>query len=86
MKCVCLHSTRLLSKVLQGLNRNAIGFLLKRCSLQLLETYQVKIYPVERHAIVKDRHLNRVILGYGNLTPEAIAVGVNRLKSGLRSP
>ncbi|GAB7387854.1 hypothetical protein BSNK01_16910 [Bacillaceae bacterium] len=27
----------------------------------------VKVYPVEQHAIHKGRHRNKVILGYGNL-------------------
>lgn len=51
--------------------------------LQSLAAHQVKIYPVERHAIAKGRHLNRIILGYGNLTPEAIARGVERLRVAL---
>jgi GntR family transcriptional regulator/MocR family aminotransferase len=47
--------------------------------LRSLEAGGVKIYPVEHYAIVKGKHLHRIVLGYGNLTPEAIALGVNRL-------
>lgn len=48
----------------------------------------VRVYPVERYAIEKGRHNKRkIILGYGHLEPERIALGVQRLRTGLsRSP
>ncbi len=44
----------------------------------------VLVYPVEAHAIVKNRHSHKIILGYGNLTPEEINEGVARMKGVLR--
>jgi len=43
----------------------------------------VRIYPVEQHAICKNRHLNQIILGYGNLTKEKIEEGIRRLWTAL---
>ncbi len=43
----------------------------------------VRIYPVEIHAIRKGYHLNKVILGYGNLTIEEIEEGVRKMKTVL---
>lgn len=43
----------------------------------------VRIYPVEQHAICKNRHLNRIILGYGNLTKEKIEEGIRRLRAAV---
>ncbi|SFG93661.1 GntR family transcriptional regulator / MocR family aminotransferase [Desulfotomaculum arcticum] len=43
----------------------------------------VRIYPVEQHAICKNRHLNRIILGYGNLTQEKVEEGIRRLRTAL---
>jgi GntR family transcriptional regulator/MocR family aminotransferase len=51
--------------------------------LHHLEAHQVRVYPVERHAIAKGFHHNQIILGYANLTPEAIAQGIDRLKAAL---
>ena len=48
-----------------------------------LEDAGVRLYPVERHAIRKDRHQSKVILGYGNLTPGEIEEGVRRMKTVL---
>lgn len=44
----------------------------------------VKVYPVEHHAICKGRHVNKVILGYGNLKIGEIEEGVCRLRVILR--
>ncbi|MFZ5898191.1 MAG: PLP-dependent aminotransferase family protein [Bacillota bacterium] len=40
----------------------------------------VRVYPVEKHAIIKGRHKNKIILGYGHLSGEEIAEGVRRLR------
>lgn len=51
--------------------------------LERLLQNNVKVYPVELHTIQKDRHRNKVILGYGNLREEKIDEGVMRLKAAL---
>jgi GntR family transcriptional regulator/MocR family aminotransferase len=45
-----------------------------------IESSGVHVYPVERHAIVKDRHLNEIILGYGHLSPAQIERGIEQIK------
>ncbi len=45
-----------------------------------IERAEVQVYPVERHAIVKDRHLHDIILGYGHLSPAQIEQGIERIK------
>lgn len=50
-----------------------------------LEEAGVRLYPVERHAIRKGGHQSKVILGYGNLTPEEIEEGVRRIKTVLNT-
>ncbi|WML28672.1 PLP-dependent aminotransferase family protein [Neobacillus sp. OS1-32] len=45
----------------------------------------VKVYPVEHHAIRKGRHVNKVILGYGNLRTEEIKEGVCKLRTVLEN-
>lgn len=40
----------------------------------------VRVYRVEDHSIIKGRHCNKLILGYGNLTSEQIKVGIGRIK------
>ncbi|MHB8157469.1 MAG: MocR-like pyridoxine biosynthesis transcription factor PdxR [Desulfocucumaceae bacterium] len=47
-------------------------------------SHGVRIHPVEEHAIIKKRHLSRVIFGYGNLTAGQIEEGLGRLKAALR--
>jgi GntR family transcriptional regulator / MocR family aminotransferase len=51
--------------------------------LTSLQTAGVRVYPVEAHAIVKGRHHDKIILGYGNLTEAVIAEGVRRMKKVL---
>jgi GntR family transcriptional regulator/MocR family aminotransferase len=51
--------------------------------LRRVEQHQVQIYPVEIHAIEKGKHCNQVILGYGNVSPADIEVGIARLKAAL---
>lgn len=48
-----------------------------------LEEAGVRLYPVEAHAIRKGYHQDKVILGYGNLTPPEIEEGVQRMKKVL---
>jgi GntR family transcriptional regulator/MocR family aminotransferase len=48
-----------------------------------LEAAGVRVHPVERHAIRPGRHLDQVILGYGNLTDSRIEEGVRRLARAL---
>ncbi|PMB01900.1 GntR family transcriptional regulator [Fischerella thermalis CCMEE 5273] len=45
-----------------------------------VQQHQVKVYPVEVHAIRKGKHLRKVILGFSNLSREQIEEGVRRLK------
>jgi GntR family transcriptional regulator / MocR family aminotransferase len=52
--------------------------------LEELVAAEVRVSPVEAHAIVKGRHRNKIILGYGNLSLTAIATGVARLAQVLR--
>jgi GntR family transcriptional regulator/MocR family aminotransferase len=40
----------------------------------------IRIATVESHCIVKGRHDDKLLLGYGHLTPEEIKSGVERLK------
>lgn len=40
----------------------------------------VRVYPVEAHAIEKDLHKNKIIMGYGHLTTDEIAEGLARFK------
>ena len=51
--------------------------------IEEISHFGVKVYSVEDHAIVKGRHENRLILGYGHLTKEELKVGVSRLKQAI---
>jgi GntR family transcriptional regulator/MocR family aminotransferase len=44
---------------------------------------KVKVYPVERYAIHKGRHSNKIILGYGHLSIEEITEGIKGIKKGV---
>lgn len=48
-----------------------------------LEAAGVRVHPVERHAIRPGRHLDQVILGFGNLPDSRIEEGVRRLRRAL---
>ncbi|MFP3390394.1 PLP-dependent aminotransferase family protein [Brevibacillus sp. SIMBA_040] len=48
-----------------------------------LEANGVRLYPVEEHAIIKGRHEDKVIIGYGNVSEEQIQEGISRMKSVL---
>lgn len=43
----------------------------------------VRVYPVEEHAIVKGKHLDKIIIGYGNASEAQIEEGVERITSVL---
>ncbi|MHA6482502.1 MocR-like pyridoxine biosynthesis transcription factor PdxR [Paenibacillus sp. strain BS8-2] len=45
----------------------------------------VQVYAVEHYAMIRGRHKNRIVMGYGGLTTEAIAEGVGRLARAIRS-
>lgn len=51
--------------------------------IERLYQSNVKVYPVEHHTIQKGIHVNKVILGYGNLREEEIEQGIGRLKETL---
>lgn len=51
--------------------------------LEQLEMNGVKVYPVEIHAINKDKHRKQIVFGYGNLSEDKIVEGVQRLASVL---
>ncbi|MEH7085481.1 PLP-dependent aminotransferase family protein [Neobacillus drentensis] len=50
-----------------------------------IQNYRVKVYPVEKYAIKKGYHINRIIMGYGSLTVEDIQEGVKRLKDAIEN-
>ena len=52
--------------------------------IERLYQSNVKVYPVEHHTIQKGRHVNKVILGYGNLREEEIEEGVCRISTILK--
>jgi GntR family transcriptional regulator / MocR family aminotransferase len=41
----------------------------------------VRVYPVEQHTMQKGKHLNKIMLGYANLSQEEIEEGISRIKS-----
>ena len=43
----------------------------------------INIIPVEAHCIVKNRHSNKLLIGYGHLEPKEIRNGIKRLKRRL---
>lgn len=45
-----------------------------------IERAGVHVYPIERHAMVKGRHLHEIILGYGHLSPAQIEQGIGQIK------
>ncbi|CAM3413748.1 PLP-dependent aminotransferase family protein [Brevibacillus invocatus] len=51
--------------------------------LKELEDCGVRLYPVSDHTIQKDKHTEKLIIGYGNLSEEQIMEGVDRLQKGL---
>ncbi|MFL5705354.1 MAG: PLP-dependent aminotransferase family protein [Ktedonobacteraceae bacterium] len=49
-------------------------------TIAAIERAGVRVYPVERHAIVKDQHLHDIILGYGHLSSAQIEQGIGQIK------
>lgn len=50
-----------------------------------MHNFGIKVYEVEDHTIVKGRHENRLILGYGHLTKEELKEGVDRLEQAIKN-
>jgi len=46
-----------------------------------LEMRGVRVYPVETHAIRKGLYVDSLVLGYGNLSPREIELGIKRLRA-----
>lgn len=53
--------------------------------IEWIQKNGVMVYPVERYAIKKGIHINRIIMGYGSLTVKDIQEGVKRLKDALEN-
>lgn len=52
--------------------------------LEGIATAGARFYPVETHAIRAGRHTDKLLIGYGNLSREAIAAGIGILAKYLR--
>lgn len=52
--------------------------------LKKIMEQEVKVYPVEKYALKKENHMNKIILGYGHLSIEEIEEGVKRLKKAIK--
>lgn len=53
--------------------------------LKKIMKQKVKVYPVEKYALKKGKHMNEIILGYGHLSIEEIEEGVKRLKKAIEA-
>ena len=53
--------------------------------IEHINQQNVRIYPIEDHAIRKCLHQNKILLGYGNLPIEKIPAGIERMKNALDS-
>ncbi|WP_404802215.1 MocR-like pyridoxine biosynthesis transcription factor PdxR [Bacillus infantis] len=53
--------------------------------LEWIFSHSVRVYPVEQYSIIKGNHKNKIVLGYGSLTPDRIEEGIARLKKAIRS-
>ncbi|MFD0693228.1 PLP-dependent aminotransferase family protein [Paenibacillus sp. GCM10027628] len=60
------------------------GFHFTRQLLDEIKEAGVNVYPVEDHANVKDKHQDKLILGYGHLSEDQIKEGVIRLHNVIR--
>jgi len=49
-------------------------------TIAAIERAEVRVYPVERHAIAKDQHRHEIILGYSHLSPAQIEQGIGQIK------
>ncbi|KZE44592.1 GntR family transcriptional regulator [Brevibacillus parabrevis] len=52
--------------------------------LTALQAAGVRVYPVEEHAIVKGRHEDKIVIGYGNVSEDGIKEGVRRMGAVLQ--
>jgi GntR family transcriptional regulator / MocR family aminotransferase len=52
--------------------------------LDWIFSHSVRVYPVEDYSIVKGNHRNKIVLGYGSLTPDRIEEGIARLGKAIR--
>ncbi len=48
-------------------------------TVALLERQQIRIYPAERYAIVRGKHENRLVMGFGNLAESQVEEGVRAI-------
>ncbi|APM37924.1 PLP-dependent aminotransferase family protein [Clostridium kluyveri] len=53
--------------------------------LKKITQQKVKVYPVEKYAIHKGRHRNKIILGYGHLSIDEITEGIRRIKKVIQN-
>ncbi|MBD2459583.1 PLP-dependent aminotransferase family protein [Oscillatoria sp. FACHB-1407] len=51
--------------------------------LHTIEQHRVRVYPVSIHAIAPEKHHHKIILGYSNLAPSQIELGIKRLQEAL---
>lgn len=51
--------------------------------LEWIQDYSVKVYSVDQYSIVKGRHDNKIVLGYGSLSIKKIEEGVERFKNAI---
>ncbi|MDF2854507.1 MAG: GntR family transcriptional regulator [Neobacillus sp.] len=50
-----------------------------------IQKHSVQIYPVDYYSIIKGRHCNKIVLGYGSLSTEKIEEGILRIKIAIES-
>ncbi|MUK87838.1 aminotransferase class I/II-fold pyridoxal phosphate-dependent enzyme [Ornithinibacillus sp. L9] len=50
-----------------------------------IQEHSVKIYSVEQYSILKGKHSNKIVMGYGSLPTEKIEEGVRRLKKAIET-
>jgi GntR family transcriptional regulator/MocR family aminotransferase len=51
--------------------------------LEQIARHNVRVSCVEEHTLIKGKHANQLILGFGNLTHDRIEEGIRRLKAAL---
>lgn len=52
--------------------------------LKKIMEQEVKVYPVEKYAMEKGKHINKIIFGYGHLSIEEIEDGIKRLEKAIK--
>jgi GntR family transcriptional regulator / MocR family aminotransferase len=53
--------------------------------IEWIQNYGVQVYSVNHYSLVKNVHVNKMVLGYGSLPLEKIEEGVRRLKEAIES-